>query len=694
MYFPDKRQFSAPLGNSPGLSGMRSFANMKVASSGGRVRPTRLEDAKSYSDRMIAKHGDPLADAAKFIGGGRKLGESAVSATAANKIVGFKGGNVRPAKTNLSSVVNTISSNITNEVNNISNNISNFTRSPDTKIVRPKESVVNNIQQIKQVQGPQVTQVQKIIQNIQNKAGGLIDKIKQEYSNTVENPDSNKQSSLLDKFLSTFKNAFGLIQLIQYFGDKKNIKKFRKSLNQLQKLFVESFEIAKILRRVILKIFGQLRGLPRGGLLGGGLGGLLGGLGAGAAGAAGAGALKGGVKAKPRRGGKGKLGLGLLLGGLLGAGTMGAVNAMTDQPEVETVKTDTQIPAEFMDKFGMIVDKFYDIIERLFKKPNEKKKTGGGSSSSGRKPTGPGSTPPPGAAVDYSNLESGDISSMEGKAATIYDELRKQGVTEEGAKRMVAEIGREGSFANENLFGTHTDPAAGISNTGMISWNAGRRDNLIAAAKQAGVWDESKGRFKETAEALRFQVRFMKSEMTGANASQGYRDTWSALTDPNSSGAKVSAALRDKYIVYRADAQYSGGRDEEYGSGRSKEWYQKVTPGIEGAYKPKQTPTPTPSTPNPLFDWNNAIKPDMQSSNLKTSTSQQIAAVPVSQGGNQSPTIIPFPMGSGGQSQPPLQVPMQSPQTQTAQFVPKLSTEDSDNFSTLYAKMVYNIVDA
>jgi hypothetical protein len=195
--------------------------------------------------------------------------------------------------------------------------------------------------------------------------------------------------------------------------------------------------------------------------------------------------------------------------------------------------------------------------------------------------------PPTTGPVDYSNLKSGDISTMAGKAATLYDEFRNIGYTDEGSKRLIAEIGREGGMQNKNLFGTHTDPAAGIANTGMISWNDTRRDKLIAAAKQAGVWDESKGQFKETAEALRFQARFVANEIP---TYKGALDK--ALRTEGSDPSKISQMLRDDYIVYRADSQYSGGKDAQYGSGKTKEWYERLTPGLEQTYKP-QTQTPT-----------------------------------------------------------------------------------------------------
>lgn len=237
------------------------------------------------------------------------------------------------------------------------------------------------------------------------------------------------------------------------------------------------------------------------------------------------------------------------------------------KPDGEDGESNKNIFAKLMDGFGAMLDKMKDSIN-----------------------TTPPPPPPgdPNGKIDYSNLKSGDISSMAGKSATLYDEFRNIGYTDEGSKRLIAEIGREGGMQNKNLFGTHTDPAAGISNTGMISWNDTRRDKLIASAKTAGVWDESKGQFKETAEALRFQARFVANEIP---TYKGALDK--SLRTEGSDPAKISQMLRDDYIVYRADAQYSGGKDAEFGSGKTKEWYNRLTPGLEQTYKPTSTQSPT-----------------------------------------------------------------------------------------------------
>ena len=286
-----------------------------------------------------------------------------------------------------------------------------------------------------------------------------------------------------------------------------------------------------------------------------------------------------------------------------------------------------------------------------------------------------------GSPVDYSNLKSGDISTMAGKSAVLYDEYRNLGYTDEGAKRLIAEIGREGGMDNKNLFGTHTDPSAKIPNTGMFSWNQDRRTALIDQAKKAGVCDETKGQIKETAEGLRFQARFSANEIKTRGA--GVPE---ALTTQGYSGAKISQLLRDKYVVYRTDRGYSGGPDSEYGSVKTGEWYKKLTPGLEKTYKPK-TGVGGPDLPDYM------LPPETrdQYKNLATNVSQPAQSAVQSQ-----TNIVPIDLsgampqqsqgGGGGVSAPP--------STQkNGPSVPLLPSANTDNFLVLYSRMVYNIVD-
>ena len=577
-------------------------------------------------EKVIGRQNTNKEAAQNFISGGSVLGSSIVK-NAANKIVGFQRAGVQPAAPNVNNVVNTISTNINNNVT----------------------STIN-----KTIQG-----------------------FSADYQKRIKQVDDAKPLGILGKFLNVYKTALGFIN---FFGNKRNIDRVRDNLDALKKSFIESFEVAKLIRQVIIKIVKQLSNLPVASPSGGG------GLNLDVD-------IPGGPlrKTAPRglqrmRGGGGKmlaLGAGALGLGALGAGT---VNALSDSPQdqVQAAQTSPDIPGDVVDKFSSIVDRFANVISKLFNMKNEKSKGSSGSGGGGKTSGGPPGGGPPGGGkmgspVDYSNLKSGDISTMAGKSAVLYDEYRNLGYTDEGAKRLIAEIGREGGMDNKNLFGTHTDPSAKISNTGMFSWNQDRRTALIDQAKNAGVWDETKGQIKETAEGLRFQARFSANEIKTRGA--GVPE---ALTTQGYSGAKISQLLRDKYVVYRTDRGYSGGPDSEYGSVKTGEWYKKLTPGLEKTYKPK-TGVGGPDLPDYM------LPPEKrnQYKNLATDVSQP----PPSQQ-QQQPVIMPINLGGGGQQQSGGGSSGGGGGSQgSGPSVPFLPEGNSDNFLVLYSRMVYNIVD-
>jgi hypothetical protein len=577
-------------------------------------------------EKVIGRQNTNKAAAQNFISGDSVLGSS-VAKSAANKIVGFQRAGVQPAAPIVNNVVNTISTNINNNVT----------------------STIN-----KTIQG-----------------------FSADYQKRIKQVDDAKPLGILGKFLNVYKTALGFIN---FFGNKRNIDRVRDNLDALKKSFIESFEVAKLIRQVIIKIVKQLSNLPVASPSGGG------GLNLDVD-------IPGGPlrKTAPRnvnrmRGGGGRmlaLGAGALGLGALGAGT---VNALSDSPQdqAQAAQTTPDIPGDVVDKFSSIVDRFANVISKLFNMKNEKSKGSSGSGGGGKTSGGPPGGGPPGGGkmgspVDYSNLKSGDISTMAGKSAVLYDEYRNLGYTDEGAKRLIAEIGREGGMDNKNLFGTHTDPSAKIPNTGMFSWNQDRRTALIDQAKKAGVWDETKGQIKETAEGLRFQARFSANEIKTRGA--GVPE---ALTTQGYSGAKISQLLRDKYVVYRTDRGYSGGPDSEYGSVKTGEWYKKLTPGLEKTYKPK-TGVGGPDLPDYM------LPPEKrnQYKNLATDVSQP----PPSQQ-QQQPVIMPINLGGGGQQQSGGGSSGGGGGSQgSGPSVPFLPAGNSDNFLVLYSRMVYNIVD-
>lgn len=96
--------------------------------------------------------------------------------------------------------------------------------------------------------------------------------------------------------------------------------------------------------------------------------------------------------------------------------------------------------------------------------------------------------------------------------AATYDAFRRQGLSDQGARVMVAEINRENSFQSKYIFGSHTDAANAKRNSGMISWQGDRSDNMKAALEAGGHLDAN-GRIKRTQGAIDAQAGFLMKEM-------------------------------------------------------------------------------------------------------------------------------------------------------------------------------------
>jgi hypothetical protein len=564
-------------------------------------------------EKIIGKQKPTKEQALSFVSGGSSLGSSVLSG-AKNKIVNFDRAKVSTKPNNLQALI----SNLSTSVFNTTNTIQNIFGNKETK--------------------------------------------------------EKKSSKFFGGFFDKFKEA---LAFITFFGAKKNLDRVKENIDNLKTTFTETFDVAKALRKAILKIIEQISGLSGGGGGGGLLGAIMSALGGLAAG------LIPGMKEKrapnvagpamkqegnllskiPKglKGGGGGIGK-LLLGGTAALGVGSAVSGLS-QPGGEDVQpgdTAPEVPGNVLDKFNSILDRFDKVLDGLGggkRKKGSESGTGSKSSGSGGGGSGDGGGGGGGSPVDYSNLKSGDISTMAGKSAVLYDEYRNLGYTDEGAKRLIAEIGREGGMDNKNLFGTHTDPSAKTPNTGMFSWNKDRRTALIDQAKKAGVWDETKGQIKETAEGLRFQARFSANEINTRGA--GVPE---ALTTPGYSGSKISELLRDKYVVYRTDRGYSGGPDSEYGSVKTGEWYKRLAPGLEKTYKAVPGAKVTPP---------------------KKTEEQKKPAVIVLPGQQQQQQ--PPPSGGGGK------ISASPAPKQNGPTVPFYPSTNYDNFLTLYPIVEYNI---
>lgn len=137
--------------------------------------------------------------------------------------------------------------------------------------------------------------------------------------------------------------------------------------------------------------------------------------------------------------------------------------------------------------------------------------------------------------------------------ARTYNALLDAGFKPKAARIMIAQIGRESSFSEKNLFGSHNDPAKKhIRNVGLISWNQSRRESLDAEMKRHGLIASGgigNASYKVGQESLNVQARFMYKEMTeGAN---NYKKAFAALNNDNLTDRQKHDVVGEKYIVWR-----------------------------------------------------------------------------------------------------------------------------------------------
>ena len=305
-----------------------------------------------------------------FLTGSSKGPATSDVASASNNIVGFSGSNVSNKTSDLTQLISSITTNVTNNINN-SINVTN--------------------------QG-----FQKQIDSLTNS----IQKSTKDSSKNSKQTDNFSSKGILEKFLKVYNNAIGFITT---FADTKYIKRISSNLKALRNLFTESFNIAKILRQVIIKIVKQLSNLPTASPTAGGLN------------------LDVNVPAgKLRQAGGPKIrniGKALAIGGgvvAAGAAAIGMQNAQKFQQEkFASTTTETKggstLQEDFASKLGSIVDGFSKSVENLLKgnkKSPDISSTGGGLRRSEGPPKGP-----PGS-VD-SNINPADIKAdtPEAKAA-------------------------------------------------------------------------------------------------------------------------------------------------------------------------------------------------------------------------------------------------------------------------------------
>ena len=563
-------------------------------------------------------------------GGNSSLGSSIVNSTSSNKIVPFERGGVRPITPDFNSIVTRISTKTDTALNT---NIKN----QDNKV----QGVVNNIQNVFQT-------------TLQNFTKGYQEKLK-----SIE---ESKPSGILEKFFGLYNNVTGFIQ---FFGDKKNLDKISDSLKGLRGLFEDSFETAKLIRKIINKIVKQLSSLPVATPSGGGgfnldikvPGSPL---------KSAAGKMLGGGRGKMLALGAGALGTGMVAGG--------AINALSGSENIQPAAVQQSIPDNLADSLSSIVDRFVNAIDSLIKsaggKPKSSPTTSGGGSSGGAPKPSPGLEGPGGAMPKVSGEGTPEQQAMlkslrfaEGTSksyGTIFGGNTVKEL-EEGKLTVQETINMADTGKLPQRLGGGTVPGYGKGSkaTGAYQFMPGTLEGLIKNGSLKG--DELFTNKVQDRAALQLAANrgvtadLLKKEGFSANVSNKLAPEWASVPTLNGKS------------YYGQPVKSLSSLQNIYNQSISSPAITTKAPQAQVAPAPTQTKAKADAISQPVKSQSNVTNLSMPP--------QVSSAGGQSQGG-----------GGGGGSAPP-------PPSGGSPSVPFLPAGNVDNFLVLYSKMVYNIVD-
>jgi hypothetical protein len=577
-------------------------------------------------ERIVGKQNTNQQLAKNFISGDSFLGTSSI-ASAANKIVGFQRGTAKPVPSSVDSIVSTISTNITNNITSTLNNtLQSFTA---------------------------------------------------DYKKRVSDVESAKPTGILSKFLSTYKSV---IQFIQFFGNKKFVNGISDNLKNLSKSFTESFEVAKLIRQVIVKIVKQLSNLPK--ATPGGGGGI----------DIDVDVPMGGVRKSAPRGlgnmfkGRGKM---LALGaGALGVGAVGAgtVNALSNVDEIRAGMFQPGDGGDIISIFGSAIERFIAAINTMvgIGKGTKPPSGGGGGSGGGGSSSGGGGrdgTPVVSTGTAGENLAA-FTSTLEASGAQNQADVMQV---------MINRAAKNHSGYGD-LFGqvTAREQFSPISSAIYVE-SADKDAQKIygpIAAKLGKNPQERIAKLKEISEGPNGLENLAKM-FGGGDPSSALK----VLEDFKTQGVMSQTSARDigGGLYFRGRKYEGGGVYFDRGSnkfiggkGKGPSTLGQVSapkPGIGGSYD-ELTPESAAAYMSGKLE---------QYKNLATNVSQPAQTVAQSQ-----TNIVPIDLsgtmpqqsqgGGGGVSAPPAT-------QKNGPSVPLLPSANTDNFLVLYSRMVYNIVD-
>lgn len=146
----------------------------------------------------------------------------------------------------------------------------------------------------------------------------------------------------------------------------------------------------------------------------------------------------------------------------------------------------------------------------------------------------------------------------------VLQALKNAGLSDNQARILGAEIGRENGFQPRYLWGYHSDPANKAKNIGLISWQGSRAAALEKRLDQAGLLKN--GKMVQSQEALNVQAKFLVDEIKNNSAYAETRNKF--LENPNVDYTTGNRVLGRNFIRWAYDnPKYASGhkaRDKYY----------------------------------------------------------------------------------------------------------------------------------
>ena len=148
--------------------------------------------------------------------------------------------------------------------------------------------------------------------------------------------------------------------------------------------------------------------------------------------------------------------------------------------------------------------------------------------------------------------------------AMVLQALKNAGLSDNQARILGAEIGRENAFQDKYLWGYHADPKNGANNIGMISWQGRRGKNVERALKEAGLIQN--GKIVKGQASLDVMAKYLVNEIRTNPTYAATRKQF--LDNPNVDYKTGTQVLGRNFIRWRYDdPEYAGGhrnRDKFY----------------------------------------------------------------------------------------------------------------------------------